>query len=65
MRHSSKVRLEEDCCILAHKCAAEYMKMFAGGEVIKKLGRGGFGSVYEVSVSPGVDMVRKKLPPRL
>ena len=53
------MRLEEICCILAHKSAAEYMKMLAGGKVIKKLGGGGFGSVYEVSVSHGTDMDRK------
>lgn len=59
MRDTFEGRLEEICYILAHKSAAEYMKMLVGGEVIKKLGRGGFGSVYEVSVSQGVDMDRK------
>ena len=59
MRHTFEVKLEEICCVLAQKSAAEYMKMLAGGDVIKKLGRGSFGSVYEVSVSHGVDMDRK------
>lgn len=36
MRDTFEGRLEEICCILAHKSAAEYMKMLAGGEVIKK-----------------------------
>lgn len=59
MRQAFEASLEEICCILAHKSAAEYMKMLTGGEVIKKLGHGGFGSVYEVSISHGADVDRK------
>lgn len=57
--HGFEATVDEICRILAHKSAAEYMKLFAGGEVIKKLGRGGFGSVYEVSLSHGVNMDRR------
>ncbi len=57
--HGFDASFEEICRTSMHKSAAEYMKMLAGGEVIKKLGRGGFGSVYEVSLSHGVHADRR------
>lgn len=47
---------DEICRILVQKSATEYLKMFTGGEFLKKLGRGSFGSVYEVSLSHGFNL---------
>lgn len=57
--HGFVASLEEICRIFVHKSATEYLKMFTGGEFLKKLGRGSFGSVYEVSLSHGINMDRR------
>lgn len=57
--HGFEASLEEICGILVHKSATEYLKIFTGGEFLQKLGRGSFGSVYEVSLSHGINMDRR------
>lgn len=57
--HGFEASLEGICRILAHKSATEYLKVFTGGEFLKKLGGGSFGSVYEVSLSHGVNLDRR------
>jgi len=38
---------------LANQAKGEYLRKFAAAKVIQKLGRGGFGSVYGISVNTG------------
>jgi serine/threonine protein kinase len=39
----------------ANQAVNDYVRKFAAAKVIRKLGRGGFGSVYEVFVDSGLD----------
>lgn len=57
--HGFEASLEEICRILEHKSGTEFLKMFTGGKFLKMLGRGSFGSVYEVSLSHGVNLDRR------
>ena len=47
--------LVEFCPFLTPQSASEYLGRFADAKIIRKLGRGGFGSVYQISMNSGSD----------